>query len=384
MSRRPPPEPDDAETAARERRERRELEAAGQLGLPADALGLDADEEPADADDEPDEGDQGDDPDELEGLDPQAVGAAIAGFIAGASGDDEDLEPAAGAVTTATPRRGWNRPRPPTVNPKPPTEPIKPPPITGTGPVVEVRRASDLKTIRSNTTYQWVGGYVHREQVAMNGLNHVTFIDPRIEGAYESNIYARNFNVLTITGGDLSNSKTKDGILVDGDSQGLRMVRVSGKGNGEHFIYLGAWKKGGTPFYIEDCIGTENDRCAVQINLEGRDWWIVGGHILRCTFDGNAGEEGSQCNLAAWDGGLFQDNHVINGHDDGVILCAIDGKASKNCRIVGCTFRDNDDAPLKAVDGSKGHTLSKCVFDEMPTMTGIRSDKTNLCNGRKF
>jgi len=336
--------PVDPDETADQRARRRELEAAGQLGLPEDALGLDEDEELLD-DDEP-----------------------------------------AGAVTTEGRRVSWRPrpPQPPVVNPKPPTEPIKPPPITGSGKVVEVRKASDLKAIKSNTTYQWVGGYKHREQVALNGLNNVTFIDPWIEGAHESNIYARNFNVLTITGGNLSGSKTKSGLLVDGDSQGLRVIRCFGEGNGEHFLYYGAHKKGGTPFYIEDCTGKNNDRCGFQCNLEGRDWWVVGGRILNCTFDGNASEQGSQCNLGACDGLLFEGNTIINGQDDGVILCAIDGKASKNCRIVSCTFRDNDDAPLKAVDGSKGHTLSKCVFDEMPTMSGIKSDKTNVCKGKQF
>ena len=71
--------PLDPDETADQRARRRELEAAGQLGLPEDALGLDEGE-----------------------------------FA-------EDDEPA-GAVTTEGRRVSW-RPRPPTVNPKPPTEP---------------------------------------------------------------------------------------------------------------------------------------------------------------------------------------------------------------------------------------------------------------------
>jgi hypothetical protein len=284
------------------------------------------------------------------------------------------------ATTTARPKRSWGRPPS-----RPPAVPIKPDPPTGVGPVIEVRRSSDLKNMRSGATYQWMGGFqMRREQLHMNGLNGVTLVDPWIEEALEANIYARNFNMLTLIGGNLSRSRTKSGILTDEDCQGLRMFGVRGDGNEEHFIYYGSHVKNGKPFIIEDCVGKGNHRCMFQCNLEGKNFWVVGGHILRCTADGNATEQGSQFNLGAWDRGLFGQNHVINGKDDGVILCGIDGKASKNCRIEGSTFKNNRDAPLKTADGSSGHVVSKCVFDEMPVMTGIRSDKTNLCNGKKF
>lgn len=301
--------------------------------------------------------------------------------------DDEELEedaaPAPAPVTGVArelliperPVRDWNRP---------PAEPIKPPPVTGTGPVVEVRKSSDLKNIKSNTTYQWMAGYVHREQVSMNGLVQVTFIDPVIIGAYEANIYARNFNGLTIRGGELSRSETKHGILVDGDSQGLRMYNVVGEDNEEHFIYYGAHKKGGTPYEIEDCIGRRNHRCCIQINLEGRNWWVVGGHILRCTSDKDAQEQGAAFNLGAWDKGLFKDNIIANTQDDGVVVAAIDGKSSRNLRIENCDFRNIRDTPLKCVDGATAF-LSGNRFDEMPKKGGWKSDGTNIGpNGKRF
>jgi hypothetical protein len=332
--------------------------------------------------------------DELLRLDPQAVGAMIAGFIVAGIAEGENTmsdfktePPAEPPATTdatddATARRPGTSWRPGGI--RPPAEPVRPSPPTGVGPIVEVRSKNDLRDMKSGYTYQWVGGFKLREQLAMEGLKGVTLVDPWIEQAYESNIYARNFTDLTILNGNLHRSKTKSGLLTDGDCQGLRVYGTQADENEEHGFYYGAHKKNGTPFIFEDCIGRRNHRCGIQINLEGRNWWVVGGHILRCTWDGNASEQGSQCNLGGWDRGLFKDCTVINGQDDGVILCAVDGKASKTCRVESTFFKNNRDAPLKTADGSKGHTLSKCTFDEMPTMAGIRSDKTNLCNGKKF
>jgi len=389
--------PLDPDESADQRARRRELEAAGQLGLPEDTLGLDEDEEllddeerrrnanddvspyaPVEDDEEPEDADL--EPDEFAGMDPQAVGAAIAGFVAAAVPEDEEQDDPAGAVTTEG-RKPWrpSRPKPPTVNPKPPTEPERPIPPTGTGKVVEVRSERDLENMKSGVTYQWVGGFVLRDQLSLSGLNGVTLIDARIEGARESNIYARGCRDLTLTGGDLSRSKTKSGILLDAECEGLRMYRVTGDENEEHFVYVGSHKKGGKPFFIEDCVGRRNHRCFCQVNLEGQSWWVVGGHILRCTADGNATEQGAQFNLGAWDRGLVKDCQIVNGKDDGLVLAAIDGKASKNCRVEACTFKNNRDAPLKTAQGSKGHTLSGCTFDEMPPAGGWRSDGT--CTG---
>lgn len=258
--------------------------------------------------------------------------------------------------------RSWNRP------PRPAT----PPPTPITGPVVMVNDPSDLKNLKSKTTYQWAPGYVHQGQLLLEGLRDITLIDPSVTGAKESNIYVVDTINLTVRGGSLTNSRTKTGLLTDGKSNGLVMVGVTCTGNGEHGIYVGSGT--GDIFEIRECNLSNNKRCGLQINPElGGDRVIQGGKIVKCTIKGNAKSEGAALNLGAWLDGLLADC-IIEDNAKGIALWQGDGaRASRGCRIERCQLRRNGAYSLKCSNGSSGHRLTENYFDKKPVPGGWTS-----------
>jgi len=330
--------PLDPDETADQRARRRELEAAGQLGLPEDALGLDEDEELLDA------------------------------------------EPQAGAVTTEG-RKPWrpSRPKPPKpTQPLPPTEPP-----AAVGPVVLVKSASDLKKLKNGTTYRWSPGFTLKAQLVLKGLKNITLEQPRIDGADESCIYVVNTQNLTIRGGSLTNSRRKSGLLTDGNTDGIVMIGVTCTGNSEHGVYLGTGSN--DSFEIRDCILSSNDRCGLQLNAElGGDRTFRGGKIIGCTIRGNAKGQGAAMNLGSWQEGLLE-NCTIEGNQKGIVLWKGDGaQACKNVMIRGCRFKGNGSGdPIRFDGGSTGRLESNTV-DRKPKAGGWTSNGKNQAPSGEF